>query len=778
MSRHRRPKEKYQKKQPHFSQTLIAEVWAIIFILISLFIFISIQFPNSTGLIGYWIIEIFARTLVGKAIHFLPTFFLMYAVTYIFFKGNQRWKITLPSFIIAFLSFTILMELYTFGPIQHLPWPISTTGGGILGTMGLYLLQKTVGVYGTFICLFGLLTISILLCFDCSIIDFVKYLQQRNELANQNKFDYALKNSKENPTEIGKITQKKKPTFWNWIFGYFLHKKQPLPPTINSEETNDEEDFTPPNTIALSPKEVEQFNQELDQVSKKLFQEPPHPTYQLPPISLLDKNSTQLPPSKSKEFQQELAKQAKLLEETLLSFGVQAEVINITPGPSVTRFELKPGTGVKISKITALSKDIALKLAATDVRIEAPIPGKALIGIEVPNPKVETVTLRSVFEKTDFMKLTSKLVCGLGLTISGDVILMDLAKMPHVLIAGATGSGKSVCINSIILSILLRATPDEVKFVMIDPKKVELSLYEGIPHLLAPVVTNPNKAAATLKRWALLEMDRRYELFSNIGTKNIEGYNEKIEELTKLYQKNPTQAIQKLKNLCGETLSEIPDSELQIPLKLPYIVVVIDELADLMMVAAQDVEQTICRLAQMARATGIHLVIATQRPSVNVITGLIKANIPTRISFFLQSQIDSRTILDMPGAEKLLGKGDMLYSPVGSFKPLRIQGVYISEKEVKTVVDFLKKQGTPNYLKEIIDVEPLDESGNQSKEDEYMQDDLFNQAKDLIQNTQYASTSYLQRKLRIGYNRAARLMDELEEKGVVTRSPDGKIQAI
>ncbi|MFT5170912.1 MAG: S-DNA-T family DNA segregation ATPase FtsK/SpoIIIE, partial [Candidatus Marinamargulisbacteria bacterium] len=333
-------------------------------------------------------------------------------------------------------------------------------------------------------------------------------------------------------------------------------------------------------------------------------------------------------------------------------------------------------------------------------------------------------------------------------------IIMDLGKMPHVLIAGATGSGKSVCINTIILSILLRATPDEVKFLMIDPKKVELSLYDGIPHLLAPVVTNPNKAAATLKQWALIEMENRYEQFALVGVKDIAGYNSHIETLQEELANKP----------------EIPDEEKKVitapPEKIPYIVVVIDELADLMMVASHDVETTICRLAQMSRATGIHLVIATQRPTVNVITGLIKANVPSRISFFLQSQIDSRTILDMGGAEKLLGKGDMLYSPVGSFKPKRVQGVFISEAEVKNVVAFLKKQGSPTYVDEIIDVQPIEESGKKANAAD--QDDLYEDAKDLIINSKYASTSFLQRKLRIGYNRAARIMDELEENGVIS----------
>tara|TARA_Y100001970_G_scaffold127626_1_gene157673 strand:+ start:24018 stop:26489 length:2472 start_codon:yes stop_codon:yes gene_type:complete len=470
--------------------------------------------------------------------------------------------------------------------------------------------------------------------------------------------------------------------------------------------------------------------------------------FQCPPMELLEKGTK--PKHSLKSQTKQRVEKAAILEETLASFNVAAKVINITPGPTVTRYELQPGDGVKISKITSLSKDISLKLAAPDIRIEAPIPGKALIGIEVPNQDVQMITLRSIIEEPSVLNLEDKLIAGLGKTITGESIVMNLGKMPHVLIAGATGSGKSVCINSIILSILMRSTPNEVKFLMIDPKKVELSFYEGIPHLLAPVVTNPNKAAATLKKWALVEMENRYELFSRVGVKDISGFNAYVK---RELEKNPD--------------ATILDDNLALE-KLPYIVVIIDELADLMMVASQDVEQTICRLAQMARATGIHLVIATQRPSVNVVTGLIKANIPSRVSFYLQSQIDSRTIIDMAGAEKLLGKGDMLYFPVGSFNPSRAQGVFVSEPEVKRVVTWLKGQGKPDYLNEIINVEPLEGEQETSKKGGSNQDDLYENAKQLVMSTKYASTSYLQRKLRIGYNRAARIMDELEEEGVIS----------
>lgn len=462
--------------------------------------------------------------------------------------------------------------------------------------------------------------------------------------------------------------------------------------------------------------------------------------YVLPPLDLLSKPRK----SNAKQIEHDMRQKSQVLEMALDSFNVKAQVVNITIGPSVSRFELQPGEGVKISKITNLSQDIALKLAVPTVRIEAPIPGKALVGIEVPNADIAPLNLRTIINPKTFFDVKNPLECVLGQRITGEGVVMNLNKMPHILVAGSTGSGKSVCVNAIIISILMKASPDEVKFLMIDPKKVELSLYSDIPHLLAPVVTNPHKAAATLKQWALAEMERRYELFTEHGVKDLAGFN----------------ALAKA--------SEDPQLK-----PIPYIVVIIDEFADLMMVASQEVENTICRLAQMARATGIHLVIATQRPSVNVVTGLIKANVPSRISFAVQSQVDSRTVLDMAGAEKLLGRGDMLYMPTGVSKPDRVQGVFVSEEEVNAVVKFIKKQAAPNYLDEILEVkaDELSES-NATESEDSGKDALFNQAKEMIQSTQYASTSYLQRKLRIGYNRAARLMDELEEAGVIS-SYDG-----
>lgn len=421
----------------------------------------------------------------------------------------------------------------------------------------------------------------------------------------------------------------------------------------------------------------------------------------------------------------------KQLEKVLLDFGVKAKVIRVTSGPVITRFELAPAPGVKISKIVNLADDIALGLAARDVRIEAPIPGKAAIGIEVPNKQARPVPFREVLETTGFEQNPSKLKIALGKDIADQPVIGDLIKMPHLLVAGATGSGKSVCITSIINSILFNATPEEVKLLLVDPKMVELSQYNGIPHLLAPVVVDPKKAASALQ-WIVKEMEKRYELLAAAGVRDIERYN---------------------KMKAGESLGA-----------MPFIVVIIDELADLMMVAAREVEEAICRLAQMARAAGIHLVIATQRPSVDVITGLIKANIPSRISFAVSSQIDSRTILDATGAEKLLGRGDMLYSPLGVNKALRVQGCLVTDEEVQRIITHWKRLGKPDYL----DPEHLfAETTVKNEESNGPDDELFIDAGQLFIRTGMASISYLQRKLKLGYARAARLMDMLQEQGVV-----------
>lgn len=755
------------------------ELWAVVLTLGAIFVYLSLKFPNTTGLVGYWVVELGLKTLVGYGANYFPVFLIVPALILMFSK--DRWRISVLVTVLGYVCFGIFLEMIFVGVSLDLNWPPPSNGGGWIGGMGLYFLNSTIGINGTRIFLVGVLLVSGLVLLNLSIKDIVIRFFQG--LAPE-------KNSRVKPSRDF-IAASRPSLFQYWVRRLFFKRriiKVPNPVLIPKAEAPksgesslpisdiSELDFNEPAPVEISEdRKVPLDLLETDPLRvppKKsdftLAKSEPEMAYEFPPLTLLE------PPKKitmhSKQNREYRQMQAQLLEKTLASFGVDAQVVNVTPGPTVTRYELEPGVGVKVVKITNLAKDIALKLAAPDVRIEAPIPGKALVGIEVPNHVVDIITMRSIIENSDFSDHNSRLLAGIGISITGDPILMDLAKMPHVLIAGATGSGKSVCVNSIIVSILLRQSPDDVKFLMIDPKKVELSLYEGIPHLIAPVVTNPNMAAATLKQWALLEMERRYQTFSEVGVKSIEGYNSQINEITDLASKDQQQAKEKWAQFFGKEACE--DQPFALPKRLPYIVVVIDELADLMMVASQEVESTICRLAQMARATGIHLVIATQRPSVNVITGLIKANVPARISFFLQSQIDSRTILDMPGAEKLLGKGDMLYSPVGSFKPKRVQGVFVSEKEVKQIVTFLKTQGSPEYCEEIMDVQPIG-SDVDDKSDEG-EDKMYREAKAIIQQTQYASTSYLQRKLRIGYNRAARIIDELSEKGIITQASDGK----
>ncbi len=457
-------------------------------------------------------------------------------------------------------------------------------------------------------------------------------------------------------------------------------------------------------------------------------------SYIYPPVELLSKSTEG--ENNMKAIKASAVENAKKLESTLESFGIGAKVINVSVGPAFTQYELQPAPGIKVSRIVNLTDDIALNLASSGVRIEAPIPGKAAIGVEVPNKEVAPISLRSVLESPEFQKHPSRLAVALGKDISGENIVINLAKMPHILIAGATGSGKSVCINSIVVSLLYKASPEEVKLLMVDPKVVELGVYNGIPHLLIPVVTDPNKAAGAL-RWAVSEMTTRYKLFADRGVRDLLGYNASIDE-------------------AGEGT------------KLPQIVIIIDELADLMMVAPHDVEDSICRLAQMARAAGMHLVIATQRPSVNVITGVIKANIPSRVAFAVSSQVDSRTIIDMGGAEKLLGKGDMLYYPVGIPKPIRVKGAFVEDKEVELVVDFVKNQIHAHYDQEII--ENINENVKNEDDDaaESGSDELLNQAIEAVIDCGQASVSFIQRKFKVGYARAGRIIDQMAERNVIS----------
>ena len=466
----------------------------------------------------------------------------------------------------------------------------------------------------------------------------------------------------------------------------------------------------------------------------------PKKPYVIPPLSLLQK-----PARQDFDTREEIRQNALTLQETLKSFGVNVTITNISIGPAVTRYELQPEIGVKVSKIVSLTNDIKMRLAAADIRIEAPIPGKSAVGIEVPNKHGATVYLGDVLGSSEFQGAKAKLAFGVGKDIAGKTIVTDIAKMPHLLIAGATGSGKSVCINTLIMSLLFKYKPEDVRMIMVDPKVVELSVYNGIPHLLIPVVTDPKKAASALN-WAVAEMTDRYKKFAESGSRDLKRYNEKI--------------------MAVRNDPEIPED--QKPEKLPQIVIIIDELADLMMVSSQEVEDAICRIAQLARAAGMHLVIATQRPTVDVITGLIKANVPSRIAFAVSSGTDSRTIIDMNGAEKLLGKGDMLFFPQGIPKPVRVQGAFVSDQEVSDVVDFIKQEmGEVEYSERIQQQVQAGGGGEGSLGGAGNQDELFVEAGQLIIETEKASIGMLQRKFRIGFNRAARIMDQLAEAGVV-----------
>ena len=505
---------------------------------------------------------------------------------------------------------------------------------------------------------------------------------------------------------------------------------------VNPENSNTEPDYIENDLFKKEEEQKEDKTKQVLQLEHAISVEDEN--YQYPPIELLSKGEKKAIKGGAKA----LTDVATKLQKTLYSFGVQARVENVTVGPAITRYELKPAEGVRVSKIANLADDIALNLAAETIRIEAPIPGKQAVGIEVPNQEKEMVHLREVLESDEFEDSKSKMSVALGKDVAGKVVIADMAKMPHTLIAGSTGSGKSVCINTIITSIIYKAKPSEVKLLMVDPKVVELSVYNGIPHLLIPVVTDPKKAAGALA-WAVQEMDNRYNLFAQKGVRDLKGYNALVEK----------------EEGAG---------------KLPQILIIIDELADLMMVAAKDVEDSICRLAQKARAAGMHLIIATQRPSVDVITGIIKANIPSRIAFAVSSQVDSRTILDQVGAEKLLGKGDMLFYPTGATKPTRIQGAFVSDDEVEKIVSFVKSNGEATYNEDILDT--IENSGKtdkeiqetNSKESGEKTDEHLMEAIELVIEAGQASTSFIQRRFNVGYARAGRIIDQMEERGIIS----------
>jgi len=522
------------------------------------------------------------------------------------------------------------------------------------------------------------------------------------------------------------------------IKGLFRHSDKSAEIVENGKAVQEQKPQNPNELGGLFVKQAvakEEKTQEILQLEHNTTSEDDE-NYEFPPLELMKQGSGK----GSKGGNKALSEMALRLQKTLHSFGVSAKVENYSVGPAITRFELKPAEGVRVSKIAKLADDIALNLAAETIRIEAPIPGKQAVGIEIPNAQRDIVPLRDVLESDTFQNASSKVSMALGKDIAGEAVVADISKMPHMLIAGSTGSGKSVCVNSLITSILYKSKPSEVKLLMVDPKVVELSVYNGIPHLLIPVVTDPKKAAGALA-WAVQEMENRYSLFARQGVRDLKGYNQSVQGT----EHRP----------------------------LPQIVIIVDELADLMMVAAKDVEDAICRLAQKARAAGMHLVIATQRPSVDVITGLIKANVPSRIAFAVSSQIDSRTILDMAGAEKLLGKGDMLFYPIGAAKPVRVQGAFVSDDEVENIVGFIKSNGTVTYNEDIIEqIENANKSDREKDEEEGAEEDdidpFLNDAIESVIEIGQASTSFIQRRFKVGYARAGRIIDQMEARGVIS----------
>ena len=716
-------------------------------------------YSNRSGVVGGQIKHLFT-VLAGSGRIGIP---LMLGAWGFVFMNKQTPRLGSKAMGVILLWLVLLGTLHfqlpgieTFSGADMLREGQLGQGGGLVGAVIASFLKTTFGISGSYVVLIMSSLIGALLIINHSLIQGVRAVSQTGKESGQwmghqvNNFFEVLKNSEDEKTRdkglesLGDLKAEAKANKYKIKGAPAKGAALVLDPDLVERplviKTLEDQNELPikanlPEPPAKGQLEFEKMSSGMPETAKPLAKVTSTPisrqthedgNYQLPQATLLNKALKMKNPRLNKD----LADNVKILEEALGSFGVKVKVTQVTQGPAITRYEAQPAPGVKVSRITNLADDIALSLASANVRIEAPIPGKSVVGIEVPNKEVSMVHFREVLETPEFQGVSSKLALCLGKDITGTPVIADLTKMPHLLIAGATGSGKSVCINTLIHSILFKARPDEVKFLLVDPKMVELANYNGIPHLIAPVVTDPKKAAGALK-WIVTEMETRYELFAGAGVRDIVRYN-----FLRTQEKS----------------GEHPP--------LPYVVVIIDELADLMMVAPGEVEDAICRLAQMARAAGIHLIVATQRPSVDVITGLIKANIPSRIAFAVSSQTDSRTILDMNGAEKLLGRGDMLYYPMGASKPLRVQGCYLGDKEVENVVNFLQNQAKPEYR----EIPNMDVGTTKTEE---MEDKHFYEAAKLFIESGTASVSLLQRRLRIGYTRAARLMDLLEEKGIV-----------
>ena len=742
----------------------------LIFLIAAAAVLIISYYFNSFGLIGR-LLKGIGRTLLGSMCYAIPVIFSAVTV-HIFVKG----KIAPHKYRYVFLCLSVMSAaaLHTLYFVSTYPNFSSSSkqgaidiilksielykSGGLIGAIVALPLKTLVDTAGTCVILITLMLASFVIATGkqpfLKLAKFISTLVANHIAKKDDEDDSSSEEIKISGVDEPEKKKKKKKKDAPLLLDDKEKKKKkkkeedeetkvtPVPSEFKINLYSDKKDETAKAGKTEIPDEIKKMaleesggieEEKSDTTPIEVTEEEietDYIEYTFPPIDLLAKAKA---PSGGQDRPEDLRTQAKKLVDTLASFGVEAKVLEVSKGPSVTRFELQPSAGVKVSKIVNLADDIALNLAAFGVRIEAPIPGKAAVGIEIPNKSTSMVPLRDVIDCDEFRKFGSKTAFAMGKDISGQPIVSDISKMPHMLIAGATGSGKSVCINSLITSILYKADPNEVKLILIDPKVVELGVYNGIPHLLIPVVTDPRRAAGALN-WAVQEMVKRYSMFATANVRDIKGYNEYAA-------------------LSGDR-------------QLEQIVIVIDELADLMMVSPHEVEDSICRLAQMARAAGMHLVIATQRPSVDVITGLIKANVPSRIAFSVSSQIDSRTILDMGGAEKLLGKGDMLFLPMGASKPKRIQGAFVSDKEIEKIVDFIKSDSSAHYNEDIIE---HIENGveDHSAGDDSDADDLLPQAIGIVVELGQASASLLQRKLKVGYSRAGRLIDQLEERGII-----------
>lgn len=759
------------------------EIWAIVIMAIGAFLVISLQ-TEAAGQFGR-IISDLLKGLFARIALALPYYLIVYGIL-LFLKRAAHINGRSVFFLVLIFLMVAIINSAGFLADSQLAWSLSFVreafdngvmlkGGGAFGMITGFALKKAIGISGLYIFCVVIIIISLLLVINTPVSQFIENWKLKRALAKENKENNENENipavvSPETADTSVQITKKAAPVpeaaaitsggsdtvirqtdagtgitpGQMKIIDYMKDDSLFDGGSKDSTTYGLEESRMPEAGKGLEnePVQVKMYergkknrqndktdNAEIKPEELKISTADPSVPYVLPPIDLLTKAAGNFQAGESAGLKAKALK----LEKTLRDFGVNAKVLQVTKGPAVTRYEIQPNVGVKVSSIVRLADDIALNLEAKSIRIEAPIPGKAAVGIEVENDRVNLVAVREIIESREFRDSSSKIAFAVGKDISGNSIVTDLKEMPHLLIAGSTGSGKSVCLNSIIVSILYRAKPEEVKFVLIDPKVVELGNYNGIPHLLIPVVTEPSKAAAALN-WAVSEMTERYKKFAEEGVRDLESYNDSIKF------KGEAEKI------------------------LPQIIIIIDELADLMIAAPSQVEESICRLAQMARAAGMHLIVATQRPSVDVITGVIKANIPSRISFAVSSQFDSRTILDMAGAEKLVGKGDMLFSPLGLSKPIRVQGAFISDSEVHRVIDFLKKQVPDNeYASDVIN--SIEKTFDNSNDDDY--DELLQEAIETVVRAEQASVSMLQRRFRIGYNRAARLIDMMEARRIV-----------